>query len=108
MLSGYRIMWAIVLFDLPTSTKRERSKSTKFRNSLLKDGFIMLQYSVYGRPCGSEESLKVHIERIKKILPESGEVRVLQLTDSQFGRMQVFVGKTPSEPEKTPTQLTIF
>ena len=30
MLSGYKLMWMIVLFDLPVVTKTERKNSNKF------------------------------------------------------------------------------
>ncbi len=44
-LSGYRIVWVFVLFDLPVGTKKERKAATKFRHSLLDLGFEMSQYS---------------------------------------------------------------
>lgn len=48
-LNGYRIMWLFVFFDLPTETKKDRKNASGFRNQLLKDGFSMMQYSVYIR-----------------------------------------------------------
>ena len=39
--------WLIVIFDLPVTTKKERRLATKFRNDLLDEGYLMLQYSVY-------------------------------------------------------------
>ncbi len=46
-LSGYRIMWLFVLFDLPVGTKRERKAANGFRHALLDLGFEMSQFSVY-------------------------------------------------------------
>ncbi|MDE7469345.1 MAG: CRISPR-associated endonuclease Cas2, partial [Desulfovibrionaceae bacterium] len=48
-VSGYRIMWILVMFDLPTVTREEQKRATEFRNSLLELGFQMMQYSVYIR-----------------------------------------------------------
>lgn len=53
MLSSYRIMWMIVMFDLPVVEKAERRAATEFRNSLLDLGFEMSQFSVYMRFCTS-------------------------------------------------------
>lgn len=50
-LNAYRIMWLFVFFDLPTNTKTERRHATQFRKALEKDGFSMMQYSVYVRHC---------------------------------------------------------
>ena len=48
-LNEYRIMWVLVLFDLPTETKKERKAYADFRKKMLKDGFTMFQFSIYLR-----------------------------------------------------------
>ena len=107
-LSGYRIMWLLVLFDLPTKTKREKKAYVDFRKKLLEDGYTMMQYSVYTRVCPSQENLEVHIRRLRAMLPEYGQVRVLTLTDRQFGRMRVFQAGKLVDTESPPSQLTLF
>ena len=68
-LNAYRIMWLFVFFDLPTETKKDRKNAAKFRINLLKDGFTMMQFSVYDRHCASSESADVHEKRINNLLP---------------------------------------
>ncbi len=75
---------------------------------LLDDGFTMLQYSVYGRHCASEEKAEVHMKRVEAMLPDDGQVRILCVTEKQFERMRVFWGKMRKPPEQGTTQLTIF
>lgn len=101
-------MWLFVLFDLPTTTDTEKKKHAKFRKDLLKDGFTMLQYSVYIRHCASKESAEVHAKRIEKILPSKGQVSILEITDKQYGNMKNFLGKETTAFEKSPPQLEIF
>lgn len=101
-------MWVIAMFDLPTDTKRARRAYTDFRKCLLKDGFTMLQYSVYSRHCASEENADVHVQRVQGVLPDDGEVRILAITDKQFERMRVFWGKRRKPPEQAPKQLELF
>jgi CRISPR-associated protein Cas2 len=105
---GYRAMWIQVMFDLPVDTKKARRNYAVFRKKLLEDGFWRMQYSVYIRPCPSEENAKVHFQRVKSFLPPDGEVRILQFTDKQFARMQVFHGKIRKPTEEIPDQLTLF
>jgi len=105
---GFRTLWVVAMFDLPVDTKKARREYTKFRKHLLTDGYIRLQYSVYVRHCPSEENAQVHAGRVKSALPPDGEVRVLTLTDHQFGRMQVFHGKSRQETEQPPDQLSFF
>ena len=54
-LSGYRIMWLVVLFDLPVGTKKERKAANRFREKLRDLGFEMSQFSVYLRFCAGKE-----------------------------------------------------
>lgn len=101
-------MWLLVLFDLPVRTKPQRANATEFRKGLLKDGFTMMQYSVYMRPCASEENAATHLERVRQSLPPLGAVRVMQVTDKQFGRMLCFDGNRPVSTEHAPRQLEFF
>jgi CRISPR-associated protein Cas2 len=108
ILSGYRAVWIFTMFDLPVDTKSARKAYADFRKHLLKDGFTMLQYSVYVRHCASEENADVHYNRIKNFLPDDGEVRLITITDKQFGRMETHWGKMRKPPPPTPRQLELF
>lgn len=107
-LSAYRFMWVVVLFDLPVDTAEARRAYTQFRKHLLRDGFGMLQYSVYARHSSSEENAQVHINRVQGCVPDDGEVRILTITDKQFERMRIFWGKMRKLPPKQPQQLEFF
>ena len=83
-------MWVLVLFDLPTETKKQRRTAGLFRKDLLKDGFTMFQFSIYLRFCPSQENADVLIQRTKKSLPSEGKVGILAITDRQWARMELF------------------
>jgi CRISPR-associated protein Cas2 len=106
--SPYTAMWLFAMFDLPVSTPEGRYHYTKFREFLLKEGFIKMQFSVYVRYCSSRERTQAFKRRLKKALPPNGEVRLLAVTDHQFGSMEVFRGKTRVPPEKAPQQIMLF
>jgi CRISPR-associated protein Cas2 len=101
-------MWIMVLFDLPTETKKDRQNYTEFRKKMLKDGFTMFQFSAYLRHCSSRENAEVHLKRVQKSLPPHGHVGILTITDKQFGMMQIFYGKKETEKPPVPQQLEIF
>jgi CRISPR-associated protein Cas2 len=107
-VSGFRAMWLIVLFDLPVRTKPQRKRAMEFRKHLLEDGFSMMQYSVYMRPCASEENTDVHVQRTQRAIPILGSVRIMRVTDRQFSRMLCFDGKMPASPEGMPNQLEFY
>ena len=89
-------MWIFVFFDLPVCTKKEMKAASLFRKNLEKDGFSMMQFSVYIRHCASRESVEVHVKRIKSLLPETGKVSILCVTDKQYGDIYNFWGKPQS------------
>jgi CRISPR-associated protein Cas2 len=107
-LNAYHIMWLFVFFDLPTNTKAERKAAAGFRKSLEKDGFTMMQYSVYNRYCASRESMNVHIKRVRALIPASGQVSILSITDKQYGDIINFWGKIERAKPQTPQQLEFF
>lgn len=101
-------MWLVAMFDLPTETKQQRKAYTRFRKALIKDGFAMMQYSVYIRHCASRENADVHILRTHAALPPEGEVRLICITDKQYERMEIFLGKKRKRTPAAPVQLELF
>ena len=108
IFGGLNTMWVIVMFDLPTDTPKARKQYAQFRKALIEDGFIMMQYSVYMRHCASDENAQVHVKRVKSRLPPDGEVRIIKITDKQFGNIDVFYGKKRVKIESAPEQLQFF
>ena len=101
-------MWLFAMFDLPVDEKELRREYAKFRKSLLKNGFTMLQYSVYVHYVRSEETEDVFRKKVHAALPSRGQVRLLSVTDRQFEKMEVYFGKKRKPVEDPPMQLTLF
>ncbi|TBR73205.1 MAG: CRISPR-associated endonuclease Cas2 [Burkholderiaceae bacterium] len=108
MLSGYRLMWMTVMFDLPVVEKAERKAATEFRNALLDLGFEMSQFSVYMRFCTSPAQVDTYCKRVEDALPQGGKVNILQFTDKQYERIVSFHGKAKQPANKTPDQYDLF
>jgi CRISPR-associated protein Cas2 len=107
-LSGYRIMWAFVLFDLPVGTKRERKAATKFRQSLLDLGFEMTQFSVYLKFCAGKEQAEALSRRVEAGMPTSGKVHIVSITDKQYENIRTYRGSKREPSPKNPAQLALF
>lgn len=98
----------MVMFDLPTETKKERKAYADFRKRIMKDGFTMFQFSMYVRHCASRENADVHIKRVKSILPEKGNIGIMCITDKQFGDIEIFYGRKKQDVEQPYQQLELF
>lgn len=101
-------MWTLVMYDLPTETKKQRKFANLFRKELLKAGFEMFQYSVYSRHSASIEGANTHKKRVKALLPKDGKVLILQLTDRQFTQIDVFESSDQRDSPGIPDQLLVF
>ncbi|EXI62382.1 CRISPR-associated protein Cas2 [Mannheimia granulomatis] len=102
-------MRIIVFFDLPVTTRAKRKAANQFRQFLLKDGYQMLQLSVYTRIVRGRDSLEKHNKRLTEHLPEEGSIRCLEVTEKQFASMLLLVGELkPQEKKVNANQLLLF
>lgn len=104
-----KFMRILVFFDLPVATKAQRRVATQFRKFLVKDGYYMVQYSVYARICNGTDSVETHKKRLKAGLPEKGSVRMLVVTERQYNAIEILVGteKFHDKPQEFE-QLMLF
>lgn len=87
-----KFMRVLLMFDIPTKSKKEQKSANKFRVSLAKLGFFMMQFSVYVKICKGMTSAKTAIKSVERILPPCGNIRVLTITEKQFDNMQILLG----------------
>ena len=90
-------MRVLVMFDLPTESSIQRRNYRKFRKSLIKNGFIMMQESVYVKLAMNQGSADLIVKSIRKLCSEEGIVQVLQITEKQFSKMEFLVGESQTE-----------
>lgn len=86
-------MRIVVFFDLPTATSSDRKEYRRFRRFLVKDGYIMMQESVYSKLAMNQTGVNLCVERVKKNKPHSGLVQILKVTEKQYADMEYVVGK---------------
>lgn len=96
------------MFDLPTITSEERRNYRQFRKILIKNGFIMLQESVYCKLLTTpsvEKSMKNLIEKNK---PPKGLIQTLVITEKQYSKMEYIVGEYTSDIIDSDEKLVIL
>ena len=107
-LSAYKIMWIMVMFDLPVTTFKERKAATKFRNTLLDYGFEMSQYSIYVRRHPSASQVESTVKKIQNEVPKEGRVSLLEFTDKQFERIKILRGSKTLAQKYMHDQFILF
>lgn len=103
-----RFVWLMVFFDLPTKSKPQRKRAGQFRVFLKKDGYMMLQLSVYARVCRGQDAADKHVRRVRGSLPEEGSVRTLQVTDRQYARMELLLGDAKKSESAGTSQMVLL
>ena len=103
-------MWIIVFFDLPTDTKKGEKRTTPIfakdspGRRLCNDAILRLL-----SPLRQQREMPPSTwNGCGKSVPPDGEVRLMQFTDKQFERMEIFLGKRRTKTEKAPAQLEMF
>lgn len=84
-------MRILVFFDLPTETAKDRKNYSQFRKFLIKEGFIMMQESVYAKLVLNDSITNSIKDKISKNKPQKGIVQMLIITEKQFNSMEYIV-----------------
>jgi CRISPR-associated protein Cas2 len=103
-----KFMRLIAMFDLPVKTKKQVKEANTFRKFLIKDGYHMIQFSVYGRVCNGQDSIQTHKTRLKCAVPKQGSIRVLTITEKQYCNIDIMLGKREKFDEDTNYDLISF
>lgn len=105
---NYRFMRVLVFFDLPTETAADKRAYRQFRKTLVKNGFVMMQESVYCRLLINANAGKAAMETVRRNKPPKGLVQMLTVTEKQFAEMEYLVGQNTSDVITTDERLIIL
>ncbi len=101
-------MRIMVFFDLPVLTGEQRKAYTRFRKFLLKNGFMMLQESVYCKLALNGTVARGIIDNVHKNSPNEGLIQLLTVTEKQYAKMEMIVGTLKSEILDSDERLVIL
>lgn len=85
-------MRLLVFFDLPVITKKQRKVYADFRKYLIKNGYMMMQYSIYSKIFNNRDALNNHINILNKNVPQEGHLRIMMVTEKQYSKMVIIIG----------------
>ncbi len=101
-------MRVLVFFDLPVKTKKDRREYSRFRKFLVKNGFMMIQESVYSKLALNQTVANGISESVKKNKPSAGLVQMLVVTEKQYSKMEIVVGSLDSNVVSNDERLLIL
>ena len=105
---SYRFMRIIVFFDLPTITDTDKREYRKFRKLLLKNGFVMMQESVYTRMVLNQTVQNSVVSMLKNNKPPSGLVQAVVITEKQFSNTVNICGKISTDVVDTDDRVVVL
>ena len=108
MTMGYRFMRLMVFFDLPTVTKSEIKTYTQFRKFLIKEGFVMMQQSVYTKILLNGTMAELMMARLYKAVPKNGLVQSLLVTERQFANIKYLSGGKQNTINDSDDRLVVY
>ena len=101
-------MRVLVFFDLPVITEENKREYWKFRKFLLKNGFLMLQESVYCKLALNSTAVRTIVDNVHKNKPEEGLVQLLTVTEKQYAKMDIIIGDIKNEVLDSDERLVVL
>ncbi len=101
-------MRTIVFFDLPNVYANDKRNYQQFRKNLIRQGFIMMQESVYSKIVLNTQQANLAVERIKKQAPKRGLIQVLVITEKQYSQIKYIIGKNTNKIIDNEDRLVIL
>ena len=101
-------MRLMVMFDLPTTTAKERAAYARFRKNLIKEGFLMMQESVYCKLVMSPLAAELAKQRVERIKPPRGLIQALVITEKQYASIDYILGSAPQKQISDTERLVIL
>ena len=105
---SYRFMRMLVFFDLPVETAEDKRSYNRFRKLLIKNGFLMLQESVYCKLLMNTTAETAVAELLRKNRPAKGIVQMLTITEKQFSKMEYLTGEFHSEVVNSDERMIVL
>lgn len=90
---SYRFMRIIIFFDLPIETAQDRREYSRFHKYLVKNGFLMMQKSVYCKLALNQTSAGAILDNLRRSKPPSGLIQALTITEKQYSKTEFILGK---------------
>ena len=78
---------------MPVITKADRHAYSLFRKYLIKQGYLMIQYSVYSKIFNNTDAVQNHLKILKKNVLKDGFIRAMIVTEKQYSRMVILLGE---------------
>jgi CRISPR-associated protein Cas2 len=101
-------MRMLVFFDLPTESAEDRKNYASFRKLLIKNGFLMMQKSVYCKLLMNMTAEQNIAQLLRKKKPPKGVIQILTITEKQFARMEFLTGEFHSEILDSDERLVVI
>lgn len=101
-------MRVFIMFDLPVETAEERRSYTQFRKFLMKNGFIMMQESIYSKLCLNATAAKTIYDTVRKNTPKKGIVQLMVVTEKQYASIEYLTGESSSEYINNTDRLVVL
>lgn len=101
-------MRTIIFFDLPNVYSVDKRNYIQFRKFLLREGFIMLQESVYSKLVLNSGEAKLLINKVKLNSPKKGIIQALTITEKQYSQIDYIIGESNSKIIESTDRLVIL
>ena len=98
VLSGYRGMWLFAMFDLPVTTAKGAEAVRRISASCFSSRASRCYNTRFTPATAPARRWRLRTATASGRLPPEGYVRLLAVTDRQFGKMESYIGENGAIP----------
>lgn len=98
----------MLFFDLPVVSEKQKRAYSHFVKAIKRQGFYMLQYSLYIKLNMDERSAASSVKQVKEILPKEGYVAILTVTEKQFASIEYLLGEPDTDVVTTDERVLVI
>lgn len=96
------------MYDLPMVSQKNKRDYRVFRKNLIKEGFLMMQESIYVKLVQNMQGAEAAIAYVRKVRPPDGLVQALVITEKQYGRIIYILGESEQGTVSTTETVVIL
>lgn len=93
---------------MPVETSAQQREYRQFRKFLVRNGFVMMQESVYSKIVLNPTAAVAVQENVRKHKTSGGLIEMMLVTERQFERIEIVVGEPQSEVVDSDDKLVIL
>ena len=93
---------------MPVETSEEKREYRRFRKFLIRNGFVMMQESVYSKIVLNNTICEAIHQKVRKHKTKKGLIQMMTITEKQYEKIEIIIGENQTSVIDNDKKLVIL